>query len=56
MNNYDEIKEQDLLRRVKLLESIVMNLLKNKSTKDLSKLFNMSEKQVREIKAICPDI
>jgi hypothetical protein len=56
MNHYDDIKEQDLLRRVKVLESIVMNLLKGKSTKDLSKIFNMSEKQVRDIKAICSDI
>lgn len=56
MTYYNEIKEQYLHHRVRLLESIVMNLLKGKSTKDLSKIFNMSEKQVREIKAICPDI
>jgi len=49
-------EEEDLISRVRILESIVMNLLKNKSTKDISKIFNITEKEVREIKAIVSDI
>jgi hypothetical protein len=48
--------EDKLIFRVKILESIVMNLLKDKSTKDLSKIFNITEKEVREIKSTVSDI
>lgn len=48
--------ENYLIHRVKILESIVMNLLKDKSTKDLSKIFNITEKEVRELKSIVSDI
>jgi len=42
--------------RLKRLESILMNFLKGKSNKDLSKIFDISEKEVREIKAISSDL
>ena len=41
---------------VRRLQSILMSLLKDKSSKDLSKIFDISEKEVREIKAIISDI
>jgi hypothetical protein len=50
------IDEDKLIFRVRILESIVMNLLKDKSTKDLSKIFNITEKEVRDIKSIISDI
>jgi len=50
------IEEDNIIYRVKILESIVMNLLKDRSTKDLSKIFNITEKEVREIKSIVSDI
>lgn len=51
MNETEFLKD-----RIKRLESIIMGLLKDKSNKDLSKIFNISEKEVREIKAIVSDI
>lgn len=56
MNKNDNLSLETLTERVRVLESVIMNLLKNKSTKDLSKIFSMSEQQVRETKAICSDI
>jgi hypothetical protein len=50
------IDEDKLIFRVRILESIIMNLLKDKSTKDLSKIFNITEKEVRDIKSIISDI
>jgi len=50
------IEEDKIIYRVRILESIVMNLLKDRSTKDLSKIFNITEKEVREIKSIVSDI
>lgn len=41
-----------LEKRIKMLESIVMQLMKDKSTKDLSEIFNITEKEVRDTKAI----
>jgi len=52
-------KPEELLlldSRIKRLESILMNFLKGKSNKDLSKIFDISEKEVREIKAISSDL
>jgi anaerobic ribonucleoside-triphosphate reductase len=58
-NNYPtnekHLKERefkDLKNKVKILESIVMQIMKDKSTKDLSEIFNMTEKEVRDTKAI----
>jgi hypothetical protein len=58
-NNYPtnekHLKERefkDLKNKVKILESIVMQLMKDKSTKDLSEIFNITEKEVRDTKAI----
>lgn len=45
-----------LKNEINRLQSIVMSLLKGKSTKDLSKIFDISEKEVRDIKAIVSDI
>jgi hypothetical protein len=49
---------QDLheaVERLKVLESVVMSLMKDKTTKDLAKIFGLSEKEVRDIKAIISD-
>jgi hypothetical protein len=46
----------ELQQEVRRLQSIVMSLLKDKSSKDLSKIFCISEKEVREIKAILSGI
>ena len=54
MTNSTELEH--LRGEVRRLQSIVMSLLKDKSSKDLSKIFNISEKEVREIKAILSDI
>jgi len=47
---------ENLKKEVRRLQSILMSLLKDKSSKDLSKIFDISEKEVREIKAITSDI
>lgn len=41
-----------LEKKIRMLESIVMQLMRDKSTKDLSEIFNMTEKEVRDTKAI----
>lgn len=52
----ERLKISQLQSEVRLLQSIIMSLLKDKSNKDLAKIFRMSEKEVREIKAILSDI
>ena len=47
-----ETEFKHLEKRIKMLESIVMQLMKDKSTKDLSEIFNITEKEVRDTKAI----
>lgn len=56
LNEQERIQINELHGEVRLLQSIIMSLLKDKSNKDLSKIFQMSEKEVREIKAILSDM
>ncbi len=51
-----EFEIKALRESLRQTQSILMSLLKDKTTKDLSKIFNISEKEVRDIKAIISDI
>jgi hypothetical protein len=51
-----EFEIKALRESLRQTQSILMSLLKDKTTKDLSKIFNISEKEVRDIKAIVSDI
>lgn len=51
-NHVQESEFKRLEKKINMLESIVMQLMRDKSTKDLSEIFNMTEKEVRDTKAI----